>query len=257
MTSSARLQKEADVARAGLSSALDDLKNSVTSEALTNGAMTFAKEGSTKVAQAAVDRAMANPLAAMLIGAGLFMMMTTREDGTSPVGDLVDKGKSALKSAADSVRESASSAGAQTSETTSGLVDQAKDMLDKGQEQAHELTAEGRRRMHDLQDKGREKAQQLYDQGRGKFDRLAQEQPILVAALGVAFGAALGASLPLTRTEQDYLGDAAREAKTKGGAIAQQVADAVTGTLAGDDAARKVGEVVEKVSTTVVQGVRS
>jgi hypothetical protein len=33
--------------------------------------MTFAKEGSSAVARAAIDRAMASPLAAMLIGAGL------------------------------------------------------------------------------------------------------------------------------------------------------------------------------------------
>ena len=63
MTSSARLQEEANIARAGLSTALEELRQSVTTTAITNGAMTFAKEGSSKVAQAAVDRAMANPLA--------------------------------------------------------------------------------------------------------------------------------------------------------------------------------------------------
>jgi hypothetical protein len=50
MTSSARLQHEADAARAGLSSALEDLRHSVTTTAITNGAMTFAKEGSNAVA---------------------------------------------------------------------------------------------------------------------------------------------------------------------------------------------------------------
>ena len=43
MTSSARLQQEADVARAGLSSALEELRQSVTTTAITNGAMTLAK----------------------------------------------------------------------------------------------------------------------------------------------------------------------------------------------------------------------
>ena len=38
MTSSARLQQEANVARAGLSSALEELKQSVTTTAITNGA---------------------------------------------------------------------------------------------------------------------------------------------------------------------------------------------------------------------------
>ena len=54
MTSSARLQPEADSTRAGLSHTLDELRNSVTTAALTNGAMTFAKEGSATIARAAI-----------------------------------------------------------------------------------------------------------------------------------------------------------------------------------------------------------
>ena len=84
MTSSARLEQEATSARAGLSSALDDLKSSVTTTAITNGAMTFAKEGSTAVARAAIDRAMASPLAAMLIGAGVVHADDRRQQGQHP-----------------------------------------------------------------------------------------------------------------------------------------------------------------------------
>ena len=85
MTSSARLQQEATVARAGLSSALDELRESVTTTALTNGAMTFAKEGSTAVARAAIDRAMTSPLAAMLIGAGVVMLKSDSGPATITV----------------------------------------------------------------------------------------------------------------------------------------------------------------------------
>src|SRR3954466_13872991 len=102
MTSSARLQQEADAARAGLSSALEELKSSVSTTALTNGAMTFAKEGSSAVARAAVDRAMANPLAAMLIGVGVFMLMSGGNKD-SKVGAVVDKGNEAIKSTASTL----------------------------------------------------------------------------------------------------------------------------------------------------------
>src|SRR3954463_14751319 len=106
MTSSARLQQEADAARAGLSSALEDLKSSVTTTAITNGAMTFAKEGSTAVARAAIDRAMASPLAAMLIGAGVVMLMAGRD---TKVGEIADKGDAAIRSAAGTVASTGSS----------------------------------------------------------------------------------------------------------------------------------------------------
>ncbi len=102
MSESAHLQREASAARVGLSSALDDLRESVSTTALTNGAMTFAKEGSTAVARAAIDRAMASPLAAMLIGAGVFMLMTGGNKD-SQVGAVVHKGNEAVKSTASTL----------------------------------------------------------------------------------------------------------------------------------------------------------
>ena len=119
------------------------------------------------------------------------------------------------------------------------VTDRAKDLLAKGQEQGQQVLNQ---------------AQQLIEQSRGKFEQFAQEQPILVAALGVAFGAALGATLPLTKAEQQYLGDPAKKAASKAGELAHQAADTVTDKLAGANVAHKVSEVVEAVSSTVTQG---
>jgi ElaB/YqjD/DUF883 family membrane-anchored ribosome-binding protein len=217
MTSSAKLQHQADQARAGLSGALDELRSSVTTTALTNGAMTFAKDGSSAVAKAAVDRAMANPLAAMLIGAGIVMLMSS--DKNSGVGSAIDKGNSAVKnaagalggmgstlmdaassalgvtrSAAGAAIDTAKSAADQVSSTASGAAamatdtyGKAKDAVVKGQEQSV-------RTLHD--------AQQIASEAKTRLEKFAEEQPILVAALGVAFGAALGASLPITNARR-------------------------------------------------------
>jgi hypothetical protein len=276
MTSSARLQHEADQARAGLSSALEELKSSVTTTAITNGAMTFAKDGSTAIARAAVDKALANPFAALMIGAGVaFLMMGDKKVGDA-LGGLVDHGKSAVKGAASSIAGMGSSAAAAASDTASGLADQAtgkaRDMLEKGEQQARDLIGQGQQQASELIDKGQQQARELIDkgqqqgaqmvdqahrlleQGRGRFEQFAQEQPILVAALGVAFGAALGASLPITAAEQKYLGGTARQAIDKSSEIAHKVADTVTDRLAGQNVAHKVSEVVEAMSTTVAQG---
>jgi ElaB/YqjD/DUF883 family membrane-anchored ribosome-binding protein len=262
MTSSARLQHEADQARAGLSSALEDLKSSVTTTALTNGAMTFAKDGSNAVARAAVDKAMANPFAALMIGAGIAMLMMGDKKVGSAIGGLVEQGKSAVKSAADSVTHMGSNAAAAATGTASTLADRAThsagemtdkaaDMLEKGEKQAMDLVHKGQEQGKQLVDQ----AQQLISENRGRFEQFAQEQPILVAALGVAFGAALGASLPLTRAEQQYLGGTAKQAIDKGGELAHKVADTMTDKLAGQNVAHKVSEVVEAVSSTVAQGI--
>jgi len=238
MTSSARLQQEANVARAGLSSALEELKQSVTTTAITNGAMTFAKEGSNAVARAAVDRAMASPVAAMMIGAGILMLMIGDKKVGSAVGSLVEQGKSAVKSATDAATS-----------TVSGLADKVTGSADKASGQVKDALAEGQQQGQQVL----QQAQQLFEQNRGKLEQFAQEQPILVAALGVAFGAALGASLPLTKAEQQYLADPAKKVASKGGEIAQKVADTLTDKLAGQNVDHKIGEVVEAVSSTVTQ----
>src|SRR5690242_12955114 len=248
MTSSARLQEEANIARAGLSTALEELRQSVTTTAITNGAMTFAKDGSTALARAAVDRATSNPLATMVIGAGVLLLLAGDKKVGSALGSLVEKGTSAAKSAVDSASNAAESmtdrftgAAEQASHAAGdaqGMLAkgqrQASDMLAQGQQQASDMLAKGKEQASDMYYKGKEQGQQalqqaqdLIEQGRGKFEQFAQEQPILVAALGVAFGAALGACLPISKTEQEFLGERARKAGAKAGAVALKAADAV------------------------------
>jgi len=268
MTSTVRLQNEADAARAGLSTALDDLRNSVTTTALTNGAMTFAKEGSTAVARAAIDRAMASPLAAMLIGAGVVMLMVNNKD--TAVGGAVEKGNETIRHAAtaigsmgsklataasdgyaatrdaagsvlDTAKDAsgkASATASQTTEALSGAYDKAKETVARGQEQGQ---------------KALEDAQKLVADTQTRLESFAREQPVLVAALGLAFGAALGASLPITEAERKYMGAAGKAATDKGTDMAKKVADQVTGTLAGSDVGAKVGELADAVSSTVTQ----
>ena len=267
MTSSVRLEQEATSARAGLSTALDDLKSSVTTTAITNGAMTFAKEGSSAVARAAIDRAMASPLAAMLIGAGVVMLLAGNNK-ESKVGEVAAKGNELLKSAASSLAglgsgiasvasgtmSAASRASGSVAETTSSTADKVKGaaydaaaMASGGYDKARALT-------HDLTDQGREqfeRTQAMVTEAQGRLEQFAREQPILVAALGVAFGAAVGASLPMTKAEQDFMGDAARKAGAFGTDIAKKVVDSVTHEVSGGDVKATIGTLADAVTTTV------
>lgn len=284
-TSSAHLQREASAARVGLSSALDELRDSVSTTALTNGAMTFAREGSTAVARAAVDRAMASPFAALLIGAGVVMLMNSGKKD-SQVGALADKGNAAIRStastlagvgsslagAASSAMSAVSRASGAVSGTAAATADRVKTAAseasevaagtyDKATEMASDAYDKARGTVEDLTVQGREQGKQAIDQtqamvaeAQGRFEQFAREQPILVAALGVAFGAALGASLPITKAEQDYMGAAARKAGELGTDLARKVADSVTDKVAGGDIKAKVGEVADAITSTVTSG---
>ncbi|MBV8394610.1 MAG: hypothetical protein JOY81_15640, partial [Alphaproteobacteria bacterium] len=91
---------------------------------------------------------------------------------------------------------------------------------------------------------------------RTRVEKLAEEQPILVAALGLAFGAALGASLPVTETERNLIGETGKKVTDTGTALAKDVADAVTTKVADGDVKGKVGEVAEAVTSTISQSAR-
>jgi ElaB/YqjD/DUF883 family membrane-anchored ribosome-binding protein len=271
MTSSAHLEKEASSARAGLSNALDDLKSSVTTTAITNGAMTFAKEGSSAVARAAIDRAMASPFAAMLIGAGVVMLMAGNNKD-SQVGAVAHKGNEALKSAGSAlasmgsgIASAASGAMSAVSRASGSVADTASATADKVKGAAHDATDmassaydKATAMAHDLTDQGREQGKQAVEQSQamvaeaqGRLEQFARDQPILVAALGVAFGAALGASLPMTKAEQEYMGDAARKAGAIGTDLAKKVADSVTQEVSGGDVKAKISTLADAVTSTV------
>ncbi|CAN5275701.1 hypothetical protein BH10PSE6_BH10PSE6_19610 [soil metagenome] len=271
MTSSAHLEKEASSARAGLSNAIDDLKSSVTTTAITNGAMTLAKEGSSAVARAAIDRAMASPFAAMLIGAGIVMLMAGNDKG-SKVGEVAAKGNDVLRSAASTlagmgsgIASAASGAMSAASRASGAVADTASSTADKVKGAAHDASAmasgaydKAKGMAGDLTDQGREQVehtQAMVAEAQGRLEQFARDQPILVAALGVAFGAALGASLPMTKAEQDYMGEAARKAGAIGTDIAKKVADSVTQEVSGGDVKAKVGALAEKVTSTVATSI--
>jgi hypothetical protein len=110
MTSSAHLQREADAARVGLADTLGQLRHGMAPSALSGEALALAKDTGLSLVKSLAEQARANPVPALLIGAGLAMLLT-RTTG----GDVASAAGSALKSAAstgaDAARQAAGAAG--------------------------------------------------------------------------------------------------------------------------------------------------
>ena len=66
------------------------------------------------------------------------------------------------------------------------------------------------------------RAESAGDTVRGEFSRILDEQPLVVAALGIAVGAALGAALPGTDTEDRLLGERADAVKQQAADLARE-----------------------------------
>jgi hypothetical protein len=117
MTTTNQLQREAELHRQELSNSLDGLRTAATPSYVATEVFNLAKDSSVSIAKALADQARANPIPALLIGAGLVMMLTRAANasinGAHRGPDLFDKASSTLKSAAgagvDAVRDTADS----------------------------------------------------------------------------------------------------------------------------------------------------
>jgi hypothetical protein len=109
MTSTAQLQREADVARVGLADTLGQLRDGVAPSALSGEALTLVKDSGLGILKSLADQARANPVPALLIGAGLTMLLT-RTTGSDVLGAATSTLKSAAAAGAEAARGAASSA---------------------------------------------------------------------------------------------------------------------------------------------------
>ncbi len=291
MRESAQLQREAEAQRAGLSNTLGQLREGMTTSALSTELVGVLRDSSLSVVKSLAESARTNPGAALLIGAGLTMMLTrtTGADvmatatsalktattvGTDAAAAAAGKVKSAAGTAADTAKSLAGQAtdkvtGIATKaeklalDTAASLTDQAKGAADAVRGAAGEQVDQAKR----LVEEGKETAEHLNQDAsklaadtRQAVTKLFEEQPILVAAIGTALGALFGAALPVSQAERQVLGKVGAEAIDKGRdvletaktAVGEQIADAHLGEKVGDMAGKLVDTMVPTSSSRSV-----
>ena len=120
MTSSAQLQREADAARVGLADTLGQLRDGVPPSALSGEAIALVKDSGLSILKSLADSARANPVPALLIGAGLTMLLT-RTTGSDVMGVATSTLKSAAATGANAARSAASGVAGAASSAASGM----------------------------------------------------------------------------------------------------------------------------------------
>jgi hypothetical protein len=132
---------------------------------------------------------------------------------------------------ADTVRETASAAGDATAKHASHAADAASDAYSALTESAsravtsvsHGVGSAGNR----IQETGASWAGTVQDNISAVFER----QPLLLGAVGIAIGASIAASAPLTETERTSMGAAARRVREAVGETAGQVQEAASAVI--------------------------
>jgi gas vesicle protein len=253
MASTEQLEREAELNRARLAASLEELRN-VTPGRVMDEILGYAKSGSADLIRGIGNQVVQHPLPATLIGAGLaWMIMSsgsssrgsaydtrthatsdgswfseTKHAASSAAGSVGERASSAMhglkdsaqdavsgigdsiNSATGAVKDRAQSAMSSLSDTASGIGDSlsnAYDAVSGSVSSAANTCVDAANRVIPSQEELTQAGQRIWD--------FCKDQPLVVAGLGLAIGAALGSAIPTTEAERRLMGETADQLKQK------------------------------------------
>lgn len=188
----AELERDIDQTRGRLEHTIDALESRLSPGQMLDRALGMAREQGGDFATNLGRSVRNNPMPVILTSVGLaWMMAASNEPRAAPrsrVGNVsgkVSNAKSRLQTGAESAKSAAASVG--------------------------DGAARARHTLEDTAGHARERLQMQKERLSGGFRHLMKDQPLLAGALGIAVGAALGAALPRTESEERLMGDASEE----------------------------------------------
>lgn len=146
-----------------------------------------------------------NPLPVTLVGIGLAWLMAAGKssNGSSYSSSSVSSSLSSAKDQVSGKLQSARDAAGQAAQSTRDMANQIGDKVtDIGQS-----------------------ARAQVQRAQGSFNRMLEEQPLALGAIGLAIGAVLAAAAPRTRKEDELMGEASDRLKDQAKDVARQQAD--------------------------------
>ncbi len=255
MATSAQLERDTEACRTEIERTLDELRNRMSPGEVVNQLVDYARDGNAgQFMHNLQQQVVSNPLPLARVGIGLGWLMIS---GRRPTGQARHDGRSA-STAAKGAAESAAQLGQRASETagewtdsaraaahhwsdrTRASVDAAADQVrdastavsDATKAAGENIASTATAAYRASANAAGEASAKLGDAAtamRGAAGSITQtmrtlfhDQPLILAGIGVALGAAIGAALPGTETEDRLMGDASTDIKERAQDIATQ-----------------------------------
>ena len=255
MTSShdtvASAEADAEQARAGLVGTLNQLRENLRPGNVVDEVMTNARVNAGAVTDQIWATARKNPLPALMIGAGLAMILG--------VGSRYGAGALTTGSRVPARPRGAMpevGAGRTGGGTAAALGDKVSAMASAARQSGSSLIDAANTTLAGALDRGTAAANTAYSNAKrstpmswsrrnvgASLTQLIEEQPLVLAAIGVAVGAALGTALPATETENSLLGETSHSLKDAAqGVVQEQIAQVKSA------ASQAVGEIKQSVA---------
>ncbi len=195
-----QLQREADDVRADFEHTVDELANQFSPGELFNQAVSRFRGGDGAFVKNLANQIRNNPLPAILAGVSLAWLMSASKQPPARAPRSPGSGMSHKVGAA---KERVSSATSHARSTTQGVTAGVR-------ERGHRVTSgasELGHRASDASHRTMDRARYGVRAARDNYNHMIEEQPLVVGALAIAAGAALGALLPRTSTENRMIGE--------------------------------------------------
>lgn len=234
------------------------------------------KGGDMRLMDRVNDAVRENPVAAGLIGLGLFMTFFS----TAKLPILAEKVPGAIKSAAGAVGATVASGGRSVSDgisaASAAMADTASRLADRAAATATEvlneqqLAEQGRwagdaitRGGEQLRGNAAKVARSSMDAGimlQGKLADTLAQQPLLLGAIGIAIGAGIASALPVTDSERQLVGEQASalrgEVQDRANQVISDVKDAAAAQGFTTSAAKEALDAVSQKAKSVARSAR-
>lgn len=195
------IERRIDATRADMRATLEALEQRLSMDRLLELTVGRVRERGGEFAGNLTDAATQNPVPMLLTSIGLGWMMLTSRRGSRPSYTTRDSARtSGLADKMSGVGDTMSG----VADKMHGAVDSTRESLESSAQSlrggASRAAAATREQMHH--------AREQVDYARERMNRLLDEQPLMLGAIGLAAGAVLGALLPTTEHEDRWLGEA-------------------------------------------------
>jgi len=230
MTTSAQLELEAEETRSQIAETLDELRDRMTPGQIVDQVIDYMRDsGGGVFMQNFRQQVVANPIPVTLVGAGIaWLAMASRRRGNGSIGRTTggvgNTGSETwpVRDHASAVAEGWSDSAREAGGRIKGTANAAASAVNDAASATYDAAARGSRRGADLLGRTATTLRDNVASGGRSFTDLVKDQPLVLAGLGLALGALLGAVLPGTETEDQLMGDASDTAKSEAQGFAEQ-----------------------------------
>jgi ElaB/YqjD/DUF883 family membrane-anchored ribosome-binding protein len=208
------LEQEIDARRANIENIVDALENKLSPGQLFDQALAFTKNNGGEFFDNLGTSIKNNPVPVILATVGVTWLMLgpnqrPHSAGPSMFSQLGEKLSGAAETVSDSLidaKDHLCQSAYDLGEKASNLADSASEKMVNVKQRATAGTSDARDTLKARSDRAQDS---LLRQGRnlqGSVEYMLKEQPLALAAIGIALGAAIGAALPTTRQEDKLFG---------------------------------------------------